>query len=143
MSDPGVRLTVHFDGGSRGNPGPASVGVVVSSADDGTPLIERGFFLGRTTNNVAEYQGLLRGVQLAKSLSPAHVAFISDSELVVNQVNGRWKLKTQHIRELCLEARAALATLPQWELTHVRREHNVRADELANMAMDANADVEG
>ncbi|MEM1097205.1 MAG: ribonuclease HI family protein [Planctomycetota bacterium] len=142
-SSPGVRLTVNFDGGSRGNPGPASVGIVVASTDDGMPLIERGFFLGETTNNVAEYQGLIRGVALAKTLNPAEVAFVSDSALVVNQVNGQWKLKTEHIRELCLEARAALATLPKWELTHVKRAHNVRADALANQAMDARADVEG
>ncbi|MEM8781760.1 MAG: ribonuclease HI family protein [Planctomycetota bacterium] len=134
-------LTVHIDGGARGNPGPAGVGVVVSA--DGVAVLERGYYLGETTNNVAEYTGLIRGIALAKTLSPASVTFISDSQLMVNQVHGRWKIKADHLRELCVEARSGLATLDHWELTHVRRELNRRADELANRAMDARADVEG
>lgn len=141
MSDP-VRLTVHLDGGSRGNPGPAGVGVVVS-ADDGTPVLERGYFLGTTTNNVAEYTGLIRGAELVQTLNPTHVTFVSDSLLLVNQINGAWKIKTPHIRELHTQAKAALSQLPAWEATHVKREFNIRADEMANAAMDAKADVEG
>ncbi|MEM1444491.1 MAG: ribonuclease HI family protein [Planctomycetota bacterium] len=134
------QLTVHIDGGARGNPGPAGVGVIVS-ADD-VAVIERGFYLGETTNNVAEYTGLIRGIELAKTLNPDAVVFVSDSQLMVNQVHGRWKIKADHLRELCQEARAGLAGLPRWDLTHVKRELNKRADALANMAMDARADVE-
>lgn len=134
------QLTVHIDGGARGNPGPAGVGVIVS-ADD-VPVLERGYYLGETTNNVAEYTGLIRGVELCKTLEPDAVVFVSDSLLIVNQVHGRWKIKADHLRSLCAEARAALETLPRWELMHVKRELNKRADEMANLAMDTRADVQ-
>jgi ribonuclease HI len=132
-------LTVHIDGGARGNPGPAGVGVVVSV--DEQPVIERGFYLGETTNNVAEYTGLIRGVALAAELDPASVVFVSDSELMIKQVLGQYKVKAAHLKTLHTQAKAALAELPRWELLHVKRAMNQEADALANEAMDARGDV--
>ncbi len=137
-----MELVVHIDGGARGNPGPAGVGVVVSTADDGTVLFRRGYFLGETTNNVAEYTGLLRGIELASTLDCTHVRFVSDSELMVKQMKGVYKVKADHLRKLRDKAQCALAALPSWEITHVKREHNQGADEMANAAMDARADVD-
>ncbi len=138
-----MKLVVHIDGGSRGNPGIAGVGVVVQTADDGTYLVRRGFFLGdHITNNVAEYTGLIRSIELAHALNPSAVRFVSDSLLVVNQVNGKWKVKDAKLKPLAKQTRAQLTGLPRWELTHVKRELNVTADELANLAMDARADID-
>jgi ribonuclease HI len=136
---PGRRLVVEADGGSRGNPGPAAYGALVMDADSGAVLDERGEYLGETTNNVAEYSGLIAGLRMAKAIDPrARVAVRMDSKLVVEQMSGRWKIKHEDMRRLALEARAIL---PRDQVTYqwIPRALNSAADRLANQAMDAAA----
>ena len=136
-------VIMHIDGGARGNPGPAGVGVVVQTADNGTYLFRKGFFLGTATNNVAEYTGLLRGLDLLATLElNGKVTVVSDSELMVKQINGEYRVKAGNLKPLYQQATAKLRGLPSWEMTHTRRENNKLADELANRAMDAAADVD-
>ena len=87
-----MQLVVNIDGGSRGNPGPASAGVVIK-ADDGTPLHEAGYYLGTATNNVAEYTAFIRAIELAAAMKPERVQFFSDSELMVRQITGEYRVK--------------------------------------------------
>jgi len=135
-----MHLKIHFDGGARGNPGPAGAGVVIESAEDG-PLFVGGFFLGRMTNNAAEYNGLLRALEAARRLDGSHLSVYSDSELLVRQINGEYRVKNAALKELFDEAYAQLRGFERWEIRHVRREANGRADHLANLAMDAEEDV--
>lgn len=128
-------LTVNVDGGARGNPGPAAIGVVVRD-QDGAVLEELGETIGRATNNVAEYRALLRGIELAAANGGTEVELIGDSELVVRQVEGRYKVKDATLRELYEEAKRELATFETWSIRHVRREANSDADRLVNAALD-------
>jgi ribonuclease HI len=133
---PGRRLVVEADGGSRGNPGPAAYGALVRDADSGLLLDEDAKYLGHTTNNVAEYSGLVSGLRMAEALDPeAEVEVRMDSKLVVEQMSGRWKIKHEDMRRLALEARAIL---PREQVTYqwVPRAMNSSADHLANEAMD-------
>jgi ribonuclease HI len=130
-----VRLVVHVDGGSRGNPGPAAIGVVVSDAG-GETLQELGETIGEATNNVAEYRALLRGLELARVLGADEVEIVNDSELVARQVNGEYRVKHPAMRPLYEQALAALAHFGRWQVRTVRREQNERADELVNAALD-------
>jgi len=133
-------LIIEADGGSRGNPGPAGSGAVVIDASTGELLAELGIFVGVASNNVAEYLGLIAGVQAALALDPDAVLHIRmDSKLVVEQMSGRWKIKHPAMADLAAEARRALIGTPvsfEW----IPREQNSRADRLANEAMDARAD---
>jgi ribonuclease HI len=129
------RLTVNVDGGARGNPGPAAIGVVVSGAG-GEVLEERGERIGRATNNVAEYRALLRGIERAAALGASELELIGDSELIVRQVKGEYKVKDAALRELHAEAKRALAGFERWSIRHVRREQNAEADRLVNEALD-------
>ncbi|CAO5232662.1 bifunctional RNase H/acid phosphatase [Frankia sp. AgKG'84/4] len=134
------RLVVEADGGSRGNPGPAGYGAVVRDAADGSVLAERAAGIGRATNNVAEYSGLIAGLRAAAEVAPgAEVEVRMDSKLVVEQMSGRWKIKHPSMRPLADEAaglaRAFAAVRYQW----VPRARNGTADRLANEAMDAAA----
>ena len=104
MSGGGLRVTVEADGGSRGNPGPAGYGAVVREAATGEILLERAEALGVTTNNVAEYSGLIAGLQAAAELGAAHVDVRMDSKLVVEQMSGRWQIKNPGLRPLAAEA---------------------------------------
>jgi ribonuclease HI len=131
----GKALTLHFDGGSRGNPGPAGIGVTLAD-DDGTPLYELGEFLGRCTNNVAEYTALLRGLHAAHALRAAKLAVHSDSELLVRQINGIYKVKSPDLKPLFQKAVALINAIGDVTVSHIYREGNTRADELANLAMD-------
>jgi ribonuclease HI len=130
-----VKLVVHVDGGSRGNPGPAAIGVVVSDPS-GSVVDEVGETIGVATNNVAEYRALLKGLERARSLGADEVEVVNDSELIAKQINGDYKVKHQAMRPLYLEALAALQEFPRWQVRSVRREHNKRADELVNAALD-------
>jgi ribonuclease HI len=132
----GKTLTLHFDGGSRGNPGPAGIGVVLFD-EDGDPLYELGEFLGRCTSNVAEYTALLRGLDAAKKLGAKKVLIKADSELVVRQINGIYKVKSPDLKPLFQRAVALMKDIGDVTISHVYREGNARADELANLAMDA------
>jgi probable phosphoglycerate mutase len=133
------RFIVEADGGSRGNPGPAAYGAVVRDAETGRVLAERAEFLGTTTNNVAEYRGLIAGLAAVREIDPdATVEARLDSKLVVEQLSGRWKIKHPSMRPLALEAREVL---PPERVTYVwvPREKNKHADRLANEALDAAA----
>jgi len=133
-----VKAVVHVDGGARGNPGPAATGVVIETPD-GQVLYAGGETIGVATNNVAEYRALLAGLRHARELGASEVDVLGDSALVVNQVNGAWKIKEAHLRPLREEAVRALQGFDRWTLRHVRREHNAHADELVNQALDAAA----
>ena len=133
------KVVVHVDGGSRGNPGPAAAGAV-ASAPDGTPLLERGEYIGKATNNVAEYKAVLLGLELARELEAREVEVINDSELVSRQIGGQYKVKHPSMKPLYLEAMKALRDFERWSVRSVRRESNVRADQLVNEALDAARD---
>lgn len=136
-----VSLILQFDGGSRGNPGPAGIGVTLTDAA-GTPVYELGEFLGRCTNNVAEYTALIRGLAAAKGLGAAKLLVRSDSELVVRQMNGQYKVKSPDLKPLFQKAIALVEEIGDVKIAHVYREGNTRADELANLAMDAGKKIE-
>jgi ribonuclease HI len=137
----GKALVLQFDGGSRGNPGPAGIGVSLTD-EEGTPLYELGEFLGRRTNNVAEYTALLRGLHAAKTLGAAKLTVRSDSELLVRQINGIYKVKSPDLKPLFQQAVALINALGDVTVSHVYREGNTRADELANLAMDTAGKIE-
>ena len=132
--DPVSRLTVNVDGGARGNPGPAAVGVVVRDAD-GEVLEEAGERIGRATNNVAEYRALLLGIERAAALGASELELVGDSELIVRQVKGEYKVKDATMRKLHAQVRRALEPFDRWSIRHVRREHNAEADRLVNEAL--------
>src|SRR5882757_7340660 len=122
------KLTVNVDGGARGNPGPAAIGVVLSA--DGEVLEEVAERIGRATNNVAEYRALLRGIEMAAARGADELDLIGDSELVVRQVEGRYKVKDATLRQLHAEVKRALQPFEEWTIRHVRREGNAEADRL-------------
>ena len=130
-----TKLTVNVDGGARGNPGPAAAGVIVRDAG-GEVLEERGERIGRATNNVAEYRALLLGIERAAALGASELELVGDSELVVRQVEGRYKVKDATMKELHGQVKAALRPFADWSIRHVRREHNADADRLVNQALD-------
>ena len=133
-------LTLEFDGGSRGNPGPAGIGVVLR-AKDGTELVTLGRFIGRATNNVAEYRALITALQKAKELGARRVAVRGDSELVVKQMKGEYRVKNEALRDLYDEAQRLIRTFEHATIDHNYRNKNALADKLANLAMDRKADV--
>jgi ribonuclease HI len=128
------RLTVNVDGGARGNPGPAAIGVVVRAG--GEVIEEVGEKIGKATNNVAEYKALLKGIELAAAHGASELELIGDSELVVRQVEGRYKVKTAGMKELHEEVKRALRGFDSWSIRHVRRAENADADRLVNEALD-------
>jgi ribonuclease HI len=132
----GKKLTLRTDGASRGNPGPAGIGAVIEA--DGTgEQIELCAYIGETTNNVAEYRALLLALTEAEKLSPASLTVRSDSELLVRQLNGEYKVKSARLKPLFLEAVRRLRRFPSARILHVGREENKKADLLANRAIDA------
>jgi ribonuclease HI len=126
---------VHVDGGARGNPGPAAVAAVASSPA-GDALGESSRYIGETTNNVAEYQAVLLGLELARSLGASAVEVVNDSELVARQIGGQYKVKNAGLKPLFIETMDALRGFDRWAVRNVRREQNVRADELVNEELD-------
>jgi probable phosphoglycerate mutase len=134
--------TANVDGAARGNPGPASYAVVVC-APDGSTQFRIGKYLGRATNNVAEYYALIGALDYAQSQHISHLAVRSDSELLVRQMQGRYKVKSPDLRPLHERAQKMARALAHFEIAHVRREHNSEADELANLALDAMGTVGG
>ena len=124
------------DGGARGNPGPAAAAFVLER-DDGTVLDARGDAIGVATNNVAEYTALLNGLRRAAELGVTEVEVVSDSELMVKQMRGEYKIKNAALRELALEGGRLARALGSVTYTAVRREHNTLADQLVNDALDA------
>ncbi|MGN6815416.1 MAG: ribonuclease HI family protein [Solirubrobacterales bacterium] len=128
------QLTINVDGGARGNPGPAAIGVVVRSG--GEVIEEVGERIGEATNNVAEYKALLKGIELAAEHGASELELIGDSELVVRQVEGRYKVKNAGMKELHEEVKRALRGFGSWSIRHVRRAENADADRLVNEALD-------
>ncbi|MBS1870526.1 MAG: ribonuclease HI family protein [Actinobacteria bacterium] len=133
-----MKVVVHVDGGARGNPGPAAIGVVVSDVAGGV-LEQLGEPIGETTNNVAEYRALLRGLERARALGADEVEVVGDSELVAKQVNGQYKVKHAGLRPLHAAALQALAGFERWRVRTVPRAQNAAADALVNAALDAAA----
>ena len=131
-----MRARLSTDGGSRGNPGPAAYGYVLE-ADDGTVLDARGEAIGVATNNVAEYRGLLAGLESALERGVEEVEVVSDSELLVRQMRGEYKVKNEALRELVADAHALASRLGRVRYTSVPREHNELADRLVNEALDS------
>ena len=129
------RLVVNVDGGARGNPGPAAIAAVVATPD-GEPVERTGKAIGPATNNVAEYRALLLGIERAQALGAREVELVGDSELVVKQVKGEYRVKDAGLRPLHAEVRAALEGFDRWSIRHVRREQNAEADSLVNETLD-------
>ena len=123
------------DGGARGNPGPAAYGFVLE-AEDGTVLAAQGERIGIATNNVAEYSALIAGLAKALEFGLDELEVVSDSELMVKQMTGQYRVKNEALRELSLEAGRLARRLGRVEYTSVRREHNKLADQLVNEALD-------
>ena len=124
-----------MDGGARGNPGPAAIAAVVATPE-GEVLEEIGETIGPATNNVAEYRALLLGIERAQALGASELDLVGDSELIVRQVKGEYKVKDPTLRQLHAQVRAALGGFDRWSIRHVRREHNAEADRLVNEALD-------
>ncbi|MBA3347164.1 MAG: reverse transcriptase-like protein [Actinobacteria bacterium] len=131
-------MKLFTDGGARGNPGPAAYGFVLE-AEDGTVLAARGEAIGIATNNVAEYSALIAGLERAVELALTDVEVVSDSELMVKQMRGEYKVKNEALRELSLRASRLAGSVGNVRYTAVRREHNELADRLVNEALDAAA----
>jgi ribonuclease HI len=131
-----MRATLWTDGGARGNPGPAAYAFVLE-AEDGTVLEARGEAIGHATNNVAEYAALVAGLRRAAELGVTALELRSDSELMVKQMRGEYRVKNKDLQELFLDASRAARRLGEVTYTHVRREHNELADRLVNEALDA------
>ena len=130
-----MKARLWTDGGARGNPGPAAFAYVLE-AEDGTVLDARGEAIGTATNNVAEYRGLVAGLAEAVDRGVDELEVVSDSELLVKQMRGEYRVKNQALRELSLEAAALARRLDRVEYRAVRREHNELADRLVNEALD-------
>jgi ribonuclease HI len=129
---------LHCDGASRGNPGPAGAGMVLFDPQ-GRLQANQGRYLGETTNNVAEYQALLLGLEAARQLKVKKLQVLADSELMVKQINGRYRVKAPHLIPLWREALNSLKKFEAWTIAHVPREENHLADEAANRAIDQKA----
>src|ERR1022692_2317793 len=128
-------LVAHSDGGARGNPGPAGYGVVIQD-EAGRKVAHLSEYLGRQTNNFAEYQGLIAALEYALKHGPKALKLISDSELLVRQIKGIYKVKNATLQELHGRAKELIAQLDWFSIGHALREHNQEADQLANDAMD-------
>jgi ribonuclease HI len=133
-----LKVVVNVDGGARGNPGPAAIGVVVSEPD-GTVIDEVAERIGVATNNVAEYRAVLKGIERAQALGASELELIGDSELVARQLTGAYKIKHPSMKPLHAQALAALSGFTSWRIRTVPRAQNARADELVNEALDAAA----
>lgn len=131
-----MKYIVHTDGAARGNPGPAAIGVVIED-EEGRTVYEASRALGVRTNNEAEYQALITALEYLKDVRPAEVEFRLDSELVVKQILGQYKVKEPRLQALHGQVIMLLNAVKKFKFRHVRREDNARADELANEALDA------
>jgi probable phosphoglycerate mutase len=134
-----VKVRLFTDGGARGNPGPAAYGYVLE-AEDGTVLAAHGESIGTATNNVAEYRALIAGLEKAVELALTDVEVVSDSELLVRQMNGEYRVKNAALGDLSRRAARLAGAVGRVRYTAVRREQNVLADRLVNEALDAAAD---
>jgi ribonuclease HI len=133
-------IILNFDGGSRGNPGIAGTGVVLRAAD-GTPLITMGRYIGRATNNVAEYMALIDAFRQAKKLGAKKLLVRGDSELIIKQMRGEYRVKNEGLKDLYAQATQLADEFESVRYEHNLRERNSLADRLANLAMDRRTDV--
>ena len=131
-------ITAFFDGGARSNPGPAGYGVYIVD-DDGRVLAELSGSLGNTTNNIAEYNGLIAALQWAVDHDVTKLAIKGDSQLIIEQMRGNYKVKHEGLKPLYLKARMLVMQIGDVSFEHVRREHNKEADRLSNVGMDGNS----
>ena len=141
MSRNSLHVVIHIDGGSRGNPGPAGAGIVVRDKTDNSILYKGGIFLGKATNNVAEYSGLLAGLTAAGRLNAARVQLFSDSQLLVRQMIGEYRVKNAGLKPLHRRATDLAEGFDECTFHHIPREENTAADKLANLAMDAKTNI--
>lgn len=130
-----MKARLHTDGGARGNPGPAGIGVVLADAQ-GKVIADIAQGIGRATNNTAEYEALLAGLELALDHGVSEIEVFVDSELVARQVRGEWKIKKEHLRGPAVKARGLMGRFRSASISEVRRERNADADKLANLGMD-------
>ena len=135
------QVDLFTDGGSRGNPGPAGAGFTIKDGQ-GRTLLSCGIFLGQATNNIAEYAAVKAGLSAAKELGAQSVRLFADSQLLVRQINGQYKVKSDTLRPYYNDSMTLLASFQSWQATHIYREQNTEADKLANQAMDKRGDVE-
>lgn len=131
-----MKLIINTDGGARGNPGPAGIGVAIRDAETEKTLEEHAVYLGRTTNNQAEYRAVILGLERALALGAKEVEIVTDSELLVRQANGEYKVKNPDIARRYLEMNNLCVQIGRVRFRHVRRELNKQADYLSNVAMD-------
>ena len=131
-----MKATLHADGGARGNPGPAGIGVLLTD-ESGAVLGELAKGIGEATNNVAEYSAVIGGLELARELGVTELEIVVDSKLVVHQLKGEWKIKNDRLRALAVAARRLMNSFDSATIRHVRRGENEGADRLANQGMDA------
>lgn len=134
-----MKLTIRTDGGSRGNPGPAGIGVVIENAETQEVIETHAKFLGKTTNNQAEYKAVILGLERAVILGAKEVEVVADSELLIKQARGEYRVKNPDLQIRFGELKAFERQLPRVSYRHVRREFNKAADALANEAMDRGA----
>jgi ribonuclease HI/uncharacterized protein with GYD domain len=135
-----MKVEIYTDGGSRGNPGPAGCGVVIRRGKK--KVLELARYLGRATNNVAEYEGIILGLERAAAMGATEVVLCSDSELLVRQISGAYKVKARHLKPLYNQVMDLLKGFANHDVRHVYREANREADALANEAMDSKQDIE-
>jgi phosphoribosylglycinamide formyltransferase-1 len=135
------KIIAYIDGGSRGNPGPAAAAYVLNDSS-GAQLEAKAFFLGKATNNVAEYTGLVKALEAAAQKGPEQLSVFSDSELLVRQINGQYRVKSEQIKPLFQKAMSLLNRFNNWTVRHVTRDKNKKADSLVNQALDAESDIE-
>ena len=131
-----MKAVLHTDGGARGNPGPAGIGAVLKN-DSGEVVGEIAESIGDATNNIAEYSALIAGLELALTKDVTELDVYMDSQLLVSQLKGEWKIKNDRLRHLAVKARSLLGRFERYTLNHVPREENSDADKLANQGMDA------
>ncbi|MBA7677130.1 Bifunctional protein [subsurface metagenome] len=134
------QIIIYTDGGSRGNPGPSAASFILTDSA-GIRLQVKGIFIGHATCNVAEYTGIVKALESAKQIGAKQVLVFSDSLLLVNQINGQWKVKSRNLEDLYRRAIELLRTFEGWEVVHVRRHKNADADALVNLALDREKDV--
>jgi formyltetrahydrofolate-dependent phosphoribosylglycinamide formyltransferase len=135
-------IIAYIDGASRGNPGPAAAAFILSG-HDGTQLQAKAFFLGRATNNVAEYTAVIKALEAAKQVGAGELTIFSDSKLLVEQLNGNYKVKSEQIRPLFQQAVDLLGQFKNWKIRHITRDKNKEADKLVNQALNLERDIEG
>lgn len=129
------KLWLSTDGGARGNPGPAALGFVLKD-EEGKVVLEHGQYLGETTNNVAEYSALIEGLKSALVLGATQIIIAMDSELIVKQMSGEYKIKQPHLQKLAAQVKSLLSDFDHYEFKHVFRAYNKDADRMVNLAID-------